>query len=169
LEPKKMKNEFHDAGSAAELADLIGVPQKAIARLSASGVLARDKARGKYLLKKSVAGYCDNIRRAASGRESEAVLARRCLLQAQADHAETKSRIESGALVAADDVEAKWSGTLRTIRALMMAIPSRASARLPSLSRHDASELDYAVRSALIEAADDTPETRRSNAAASTT
>jgi hypothetical protein len=50
-----------------------------------------------------------------------------------------------------------------------MATPTRAAAQLPSLSRHDVSEIDFAVRDALIEAATDNPANRRSNAPASTT
>jgi phage terminase Nu1 subunit (DNA packaging protein) len=164
-----LKPKLNDVtGSVAELGDLLNLPPKNLSKLAGSGVLARDKARGKYLMKKSVAKYCDHIRRAATGRESEAVIQRRRLLRCQADFAETRAKIESGALVAANDVEALWSGTLRTIRAMVMATPSRAAARIPHLDRHGISEVDFAVREALTAAANDTPETPSPRTASTT-
>jgi phage terminase Nu1 subunit (DNA packaging protein) len=159
LEPKKMKiknlkNKNREAVGGAELARRLGIHAAAIATLAADGVLTRT-SRGRYALKQSVTGYCAHARRSASGRESEAVLQRRRLIRSQADYAEARARIEAGTLVASADVLAQWSGVLRTIRAMTMAIPGRAASRLPNLSRRDVSEIDYAVRDALIAAARD--------------
>jgi phage terminase Nu1 subunit (DNA packaging protein) len=54
-------------------------------------------------------------------------------------------------LVEVAEVEAAWSGALRTIRAGMLAVPSRVAARLPHLTTHDVSEIDNEVRAALTE------------------
>jgi phage terminase Nu1 subunit (DNA packaging protein) len=73
------------------------------------------------------------------------------LAAAQADIAEQKAAKLRGELVEAAEVEAEWSGVLRTVRAGMLAVPSRVSQRLPHLSAHDVSEIDAEVRAALVE------------------
>jgi phage terminase Nu1 subunit (DNA packaging protein) len=172
LEPKKMKiknlkNENREAVGATELAKRLGIDAAAIATLAAEGILVRAQ-RGRFRAKDSIRNYCGHVRAQASGRESEAVKQRRRLIAAQADFAETRAAIDAGTLLDAGEVEAEWSTTLRSVRAMMMATPSRVAARIPALSRRDTTEIDTAVRSALIEAADDTPENRRSDATAST-
>jgi phage terminase Nu1 subunit (DNA packaging protein) len=56
-----------------------------------------------------------------------------------------------GELIAAADVEADWSGMLRTVRAGMLAVPSRVQQRLPHLTAHDVTEIDREVRAGLVE------------------
>lgn len=73
------------------------------------------------------------------------------LAAAQADLAELKAARMRGELVEAVAVEAEWSGILRTVRAAMLAVPSRVAARLPHLSKHDVAEIDAEVRAALGE------------------
>ena len=73
------------------------------------------------------------------------------LLAAQADLAEAKLAHQRGALLDAGAVEAEWSGILRTVRAGMLAVPSRCAQRLPGLTAHDVSEIDREVRAALTE------------------
>jgi len=48
-------------------------------------------------------------------------------------------------------VESEWSGVLRTVRAGMLAVPSRIAARLPQLSRADVAEIDAEIRAVLIQ------------------
>lgn len=48
-------------------------------------------------------------------------------------------------------VEAEWSGVLRTVRAGMLAVPSRVQQRLPHLTAHDVAQIDAEVRAALVE------------------
>jgi phage terminase Nu1 subunit (DNA packaging protein) len=43
---------------------------------------------------------------------------------------------------------------LRTVRAGMLAVPSRAAQRLPHLTAHDVSEIDREVRDVLTEIGD---------------
>jgi phage terminase Nu1 subunit (DNA packaging protein) len=56
-----------------------------------------------------------------------------------------------GELVEAVAVQTEWSVILRTVRAGMLALPSRVAARLPHLSKHDVAEIDAEVRAALSE------------------
>ena len=71
------------------------------------------------------------------------------LAAAQANLAEIKARKMAGELVEAKAVEAEWINMLRTIRAGMLAVPSRVAARLPHLSKHDVSEIESEIRAAL--------------------
>lgn len=73
------------------------------------------------------------------------------LASAQADLAEIKAAKMRGALVDAAEVVAEWSGVLRTVRASMLAVPSRVLRRLPHLSAHDVAEIDPEVRDVLSE------------------
>jgi terminase small subunit / prophage DNA-packing protein len=77
------------------------------------------------------------------------------LAAAQADIAEPKAAKRRGTLVDAAEVEAAWGGVLRTIRASMLAVPSRVSQRLPHLTAHDLAEIDAEVRAALTEVGSD--------------
>ena len=51
----------------------------------------------------------------------------------------------------AAEVEAEWSSVLRTVRAGMLAVPSRCAARLPHLTPHDVAEIDAEVRAVLTD------------------
>ena len=48
-------------------------------------------------------------------------------------------------------VESEWSSVLRTVRAGMLAVPSRIAARLPHLSRADVAEIDAEIGAVLIQ------------------
>jgi phage terminase Nu1 subunit (DNA packaging protein) len=77
------------------------------------------------------------------------------LASAQADLAELKAAALRGELLDAGEVEREWGGVLRTVRASMLAIPSRVGARLPHLTATDIGEIDREVRDALGEVAGD--------------
>jgi hypothetical protein len=55
----------------------------------------------------------------------------------QACLAELKAAQARGSLLDAEAVEREWSDVLGTVRAGMLAVPSRAGARLPHLTGHD--------------------------------
>jgi phage terminase Nu1 subunit (DNA packaging protein) len=146
-------------GSATEVAHLLGISNEDVVKFASIGVLARDKARGRYQLQASVKNYCENIRKAATGRASPAVEQRRRMLQAQGDLAETRAAIDAGALLDAGEVESEWSSRCRTTMATMMAVPTRVAARIPNLSRRDTMEIEEVIREKLTAAAtyDDEP------------
>lgn len=62
-----------------------------------------------------------------------------------------KNAAARGKLLDAKEVVADWSSTLRNVRAGMLAMPSRAGARLPHLTPHDVAEIDAEVRAVLTE------------------
>ena len=70
--------------------------------------------------------------------EVSATAERARLAKAQADLAEIKNAQLRGTLLDAIALEAEWSSVLRAVRAGMLAVPSRAGARLP----HDVAEID---------------------------
>jgi phage terminase Nu1 subunit (DNA packaging protein) len=82
---------------------------------------------------------------------AEATKQRGRLAAAQADLAELKAAQMRGELVEAKAVETEWASVLCTVRAGMLAVPSRVAARLPHLSKHDLAEIDAEVRAVLGE------------------
>ncbi len=76
---------------------------------------------------------------------AKATIERGRLAAAQANLAEIKAAKMRGELVEAAAVEAEWAGVLRTVRAGMLAVPSRVAARLPHLTAHDLAEIDAEI------------------------
>jgi phage terminase Nu1 subunit (DNA packaging protein) len=145
--------------TAAKLAALIGISTRSISDLATRGIIVRAPSGRGFVQGASVKGYCDHLRQLAKGRGgTEAALAsatvdRGRLARAQAEHVETKNAVARRELVSAAEVETEWSAILRTVRAGMLAVPSRCASRLPHLTKHDVSEIDREVRAALVETA----------------
>ena len=144
-----------EIASHAALAELFGVSKRTISDLALRGIIVRSE-RG-YALAASVKGYCDHLRTLATGRGGDekaiatATAERARLAKAQAEFVETKNAVARRELVSAAEVENEWSGILRTVRAAMLAVPSRCAQRLPGLNAHDVSEIDREVREVLTE------------------
>ena len=141
-----------DTIAAAALADLLGVNTRSIRDLAKRDIVVR--AGADYVLGESVRRYCAHLRKLATGRGGEAAITsataeRGRLARAQAEHIEMKNARQRGALVECEAVEREWTGILSTVRAGMLAVPSRCAARLPHLSAHDAAEIDAEVRAVL--------------------
>jgi terminase small subunit / prophage DNA-packing protein len=142
--------------TAGDLADFLGVSTKTIRELAGRGIVVR-AGRGAYELRASVRGYAEHLRAIATGKAggeavaASAAAARARLAEAQADKVEIGNARQRGGLVDAEAVQREWSDVLRTVRAGMMAVPSRCGARLPHLSAHDVGEIDAEVRAVLTE------------------
>lgn len=78
------------------------------------------------------------------------------LAREQADHAAMKNAKMRGELVAAVEVEQRWSDILRRIRSKLLAVPSRVRQSHPHLTAHDVAAIDAELRHALEELADET-------------
>jgi phage terminase Nu1 subunit (DNA packaging protein) len=81
-----------------------------------------------YALAVSVQNYCKHLRELATGgggdeAVSNATVQRARLAREQADHIALKNAMARRELVPAAEVEAEWSGVLRTVRAGMLAVP----------------------------------------------
>ena len=152
-----MTNETKEKSvPAATLSALFDCTERALRDLADRGIVKKT-GRGRYALDPSITGYVRHLRSVASGRDgaTEGLTAARIrLAQAKAQEAETKNRIASGEMVAAADVEKRWSHNFSLIRSRMMALPSRIVADL-NLTRADAVRIDDIVRDTLTETADD--------------
>lgn len=143
--------------TSAEVGEWLGISAQAVAALGRRGVIGKVGPRG-YVLKDAVRKYAEHLRQALLGRggadaAATAAKQRARLAKAQADMVEQKVRRAAGELLDAGEVEREWSGVLRTVKAGMLAIPSRCGARLPHLGPHDISTIDGEVRAALAEVA----------------
>ena len=139
------------------LAELFGISTRAIRGLAKDGTLRRME-RGAYGFAESVQAYCARLRDTAAGRGGESATntltaERARLAREQAEGQAMKNAALRRDLVPAADVEREWSDVLRTVRAGVLAVPSRVQQRLPHLSAHDVAEIDREVRAALTQVA----------------
>lgn len=150
-----------DDCSPEELAALIGVSTRTLTDLAKRGHVAKAK-RGRYRLAASVTAYCAHLRGVAAGRGGDDQVAtlttqRARLAREMADAAAAKNAVIRGTMVAAAEVERTWSDILRTVRAGVLAVPSRVQQRLPHLGHADVAAIDREVRDALTEIGRDDP------------
>ena len=147
-----------DAGSvtAATLGEWLGLSAPRVNALAREGRIPRNPS-GNFDLKPAVRGYIDSLRlktggsTLASNPELNAEKIR--LARANAEKVEAANARARGELAALSDVEREWAGILRDVRAALLALPSRAAARLGHLTPHDVATLDREVRAVLEELA----------------
>jgi phage terminase Nu1 subunit (DNA packaging protein) len=154
LKSAKQRNMNDATVTAAVLAELVGVSIRTIRDLSKRGIVVR-KGPG-FARNASVKHYCAHLRDLATGRGGDSAIAsttveRGLLLREQRIAKQRENEIAVGKLLDADEVEAKWSTILRTVRAGMLAVPTRVAQRSPHLSVRDVSEIDKEVRAVLTE------------------
>lgn len=144
--------------TAAELGEWLNLAAPRVSALAREGRIPR-RADGRFDLKPAVAGYIQSLRlksgssALASNPELNAEKIR--LARANAEKVEAANARARGELAALSDVEREWAGILRDVRAALLALPSRAAARLGHLTPHDVATLDREVRAVLEELATD--------------
>ena len=136
------------------LADLIGVSPRSCTDLAKRGIIVRGPGRTGFLLRDSLRGYSDHLRKLAAGRGGESAIAsataeRGRLLKAQADAQEAKNKLALGAVLDAGEVQKAWGDIVRQTRAAVLAVPPRCQQRLPHLTPHDINEFDLELREAM--------------------
>jgi terminase small subunit / prophage DNA-packing protein len=146
--------ELPSTVNAATLADLIGVSPRSCTDLASRGIIVRGPGRTGFLLRESLRGYADHMRKLATGRGGESAISsataeRGRLLRAQADAQEAKNREAVGSMLDAAEVERTWSDIVRQSCAAVLAVPARCQQRLPHLTIHDVNEFDLELREAL--------------------
>ncbi|MHB0706011.1 hypothetical protein ACX4MT_09225 [Roseomonas mucosa] len=134
--------------SVAVLADHLGITPRSIREWAEKGVIPRT-ADGKYPLRAAVRAYCAAIRSQIQGGDLKAE--RHRLVREQADREALRNARLRGELLPAAEVEAAWSGAFRNISSRFLALPSRISQRLGTLSKHDLAEIDREIRDTLAE------------------
>jgi terminase small subunit / prophage DNA-packing protein len=136
--------------STTELADYLGLSSKAIAGHATSGIVKRISP-GRFLLRDSVRGYCEHMRKSASGRSSATSDERARLVREQADAVAHKNAVTRGEYEKSADVETRWCGLCRAIRSGCLALSTRIGAQIAHLTPHDIAVIDREVRSVLTE------------------
>jgi phage terminase Nu1 subunit (DNA packaging protein) len=144
--------------TAAELGEWLNLAAPRVSALAREGRIPR-RADGRFDLQAAIRGYVESLRlksgssALASNPELNAEKIR--LARANAEKVEAANARARGELAALSDVEREWAGILRDVRAALLALPSRAAARLGHLTPHDVATLDREVRAVLEELATD--------------
>jgi len=144
--------------TAAELAGWLGLTAPRIGTLAREGRIPR-WADARFDLKPAVRGYVESLRlksgslALASNPELNAEKIR--LARANAEKVEAANARARGELAPLSDVEREWTGILRDVRAALLALPSRAAARLGHLTPHDVKTLNSEVRAVLEQLANE--------------
>lgn len=166
-----------DAIGVREFARRVGVTHAAVQRAIRTGrvTAVRCDARGRVVAitdpEKAVREWVEHTRpRVATGQKAKAgengqalpapsalALATQRERDARARLAELEYARKVGELVLAREVEIRWTERIVQARNQMLALPTRAKARLPQLSASDVTVLDALVREALEELATTPP------------
>lgn len=140
--------------SVSEIGGFLDLSASAVIALHTRGIITRD-ADGKYNLRTVLKEYLGHLRNKAAGRGGSGAEAAVRLKIAQAEKVELQNAEARGELIPASKVESEWSAILATVRAAMLAVPSRVQSRLGTLTAHDVEELATEIRAALQEVAND--------------
>jgi len=141
--------------STVELADWLGVSERAISDYVRKGIIARS-APGKFKLRESVKAVTSHLRElsAQRGASSAGLTAQReRIAREQADKLEMQNAATRRELLPAQVVADEWASILRLVRSRMLATPSRIQQQLGHLSAHDLDIIDREIRDALEELA----------------
>jgi phage terminase Nu1 subunit (DNA packaging protein) len=144
--------------TAAELGQWLNLAAPRVSALAREGRIPR-RADGRFDLQAAIRGYVESLRLKTSGStlaaNPELNSERIRLARANAEKVEAANARARGELAALSDVEREWAGILRDVRAALLALPSRAAARLGHLTAHDVDTLNREVRAVLEELAAD--------------
>ncbi|WP_457646425.1 DNA packaging protein [Profundibacter sp.] len=144
---------LHCVGGS-DLCDLFDITPAMLTQLVKRGIAIR-LGRNSYDLEQSTRNYVKHLRGVASGRggeEQNLTLTgeRARLARAQADAQELKNAALRKELVKADEVERRWADILRSLRARILAMPSRLRGTL-DLSPEQVQRIDRELRDTLSE------------------
>jgi len=134
-----------------QLGALLGISGRVVRELAQRGIIAK-ASRGAYPVADSIARYCAHLREQAAGRSGNSNLTaeRIRVAQATAEKIELQNAVARGEMVAVSDVRREWVTVATDLRAALLAIPARVSARV-SLSREASALLDDELRLSLEE------------------
>lgn len=126
--PAPLPYELNESALAGLLRLSLGV----VRSKARDGVFIRTRP-AHFDVTQSVGNYVEALRKSATGRPSatgDLAAEKLRLTKAQADAQELKNRISSGELVAIADVRNEWVTVATDLRAQILAIPNRVSARV---------------------------------------
>lgn len=144
---------IHRIGGA-DLCELLNLSSGALTDLKKRGI-AVHLGHNAYDLEETVRRYVTHLRGVAANwgepdQAAQLTAERARLAKEQADAHALKNAKARGELLDAEDVARAWEDTLRTVRARVLAVPSRLRQSL-GLSGEDADAIDRALRAALEE------------------
>jgi phage terminase Nu1 subunit (DNA packaging protein) len=135
-----------------ELADWLGVSERAVAEYAHKGIIVRS-GRGVVRLKDSIRAVCHHFREGASrrGTTSSLTTQRERIASEQADKLAMQNATARREMISAKSVADEWASVLRMVRSRMLATPSRIQQQLGHLSAHDLDIIDREIRDALTD------------------
>jgi phage terminase Nu1 subunit (DNA packaging protein) len=145
---------------AKTLATLLDMGEEEVVKIAAKGIFVKS-GRGQYLLAPSVRNYVRNLREVAAGRQGEelnAVDENARLKIVMRRNYELKNAALEGSMMSTDEVVDAWSSIVRTIKGMMLSIPSRIQEKLPHLPFDDVEAIRKVAHKALAETSKVTPE-----------
>lgn len=158
-EPAEDTSQFPSFCRKTVLAQILDVSPRTIADLDARGKLVRGGPRGHYETLPSIHLYLKNLREQAAGRATttgitladERAKSERINRQIQ----ELKLADLQGQVVPVDEIAASWGTFCTAVRTYLMAVPSKARAKIPHLTAHDAETIREICRDTLMDLADE--------------
>jgi phage terminase Nu1 subunit (DNA packaging protein) len=148
-----MTQASDDQVRALELADWLGVSERAVADYAHKGIITRS-GRAVFPLRESIRAVCHHFRDAASARgggTANLTAQRERIAHEQADKLAMQNAAARREMLPAKQVAEEWSSILRLVRSRMLASPSRIQQQLAHLSAHDLDVIDREIRNALQE------------------
>jgi terminase small subunit / prophage DNA-packing protein len=149
----EMRKNRMNTISVSEFAELVGVSTRTVSDAVKRGIIRREA--GGLPHPTALQKYVAHLRETAAGRggsaASEVSTQRAKLLAIQTARAQARFDREQGELVTISDVERNWASALSTLRAGVLAIPTRCAARVPGMTREIVYEMDQEIREALTE------------------
>lgn len=145
-----------DLAGEGDLASFWGVSTRQVRKLLSDGVI-RKSACGRYSTTDATRSYIQYLITSAKirgGADPELKAEKIRLAREQADHLELRNQEKRRELVSAVSVQNSWAEILRTVRAGMLAIPSRVSVQL-NLSPNDIAIIDREIRDVMTELGND--------------
>lgn len=150
-----MIQDSGDQVRAIELAEWLGVSERAVADYAHRGIITRS-GRAVFPLKESIRAVCHHFRETASARGATSgglTAQRERIAKGQADKLEMQNAATRREMLPAKMVADEWASILRLVRSRMLAAPSRIQQTLGHLSAHDLDIIDREIRDALEEVA----------------
>lgn len=147
--------------SATELGRLLGISARTVRELAERGIIPRGE-RGQYPLASAAAAYCRHLREQAAGRAdadggANLMVERAKLAAAQRRRVELQIAAEERRLVDAEAIRGRFAGMVTAAKNRLLAVPSKAKSRIPTLTVADVEVLEGLVAEALEELAGGDP------------
>jgi terminase small subunit / prophage DNA-packing protein len=142
------------------LATLLDIGEDEVQRYAADGIMVK-AGRNQYLLAPSVRNYVRHLREIAAGRQGKelnAVDENARLKIVMRKNYELKNAALEGAMMSTDEVVDAWSSIARTIKGMVLSIPSRIQEKLPHLPFDDVEAIRKVAHKALAETSKMMPE-----------